>query len=432
MSTIVLNLCISLNFTNSAQFKIKPAIVSKNSMKKPHLIILSLIATLFIAFVHADDATQEKSIGISGNYDNQPSLDTVRVCKYTLTYEDKGSGGDDDVSIYAPHAPAGYYVIGGYAQGDYHKTSACVIVVKPSSTTKNDVKALMVSPIDWDLVWTDEGSGADMDGSVWHPVSPDDEYVCIGSVGQAGYNKPLIPNYRCLHRCLLEKAKTVDYIWSDIGTGARQQVSLYKLRNSGMFYANAGRKKPSGLMDLKSNPVCMIGPDTTDKKHVGTEWVNPDAPQKPSSPPIASSAVSKKPVAKEWVNPDAPPKPSSPPEKMSALGKEPVEEKWVNPDVPKETVPVAKLPAKSLEKFNHIKNAAIGSNAYYIEEGLPLGLEACAEKCLQMDACLSFAYHNLFQECELYNVKGPDAGATWYTNIKSYDYYEKISSGNSK
>jgi hypothetical protein len=237
--------------------------------------ILLLTLLLFLPGLHAAETTL--------------SLDTARVCNYTLAYEDKGSGGDQDVSIYTPKVPTGYYIIGGYAQGDYDRPSGCVLAAKPSSSSTGKAGELLVQPATWQLVWADKGTGAIMDGSVWHPVPPNSNYVCIGSVGQTGYGKPAIPNYRCLHKCLVENVNAANYLWSDKGTGSDNKISMYKLSNSGLFYAIPDRKKPFTLVDLKAKPACYGDIDTMSVMPVEETTVKPvEAPPKKN----------------EWVNPD--------------------------------------------------------------------------------------------------------------------------------
>lgn len=231
------------------------------------------------------------------------SVDTVEVCDYSLAYMDKGSGGRDDLAIYTPKIPAEYYMIGAYAQGDYHKTRQCVIAVKPSTLKNNQDVPLLIKPENWRAIWLDKGSGANMDGSIWHALPPHPDYVCIGSVGQTGYNPPRLPRYRCLHKCLVEEVPVPGFLWSDIGTGAIRPVSLYKLRNTKSFYAQPDRNKPPRLFDLKTDPVCtgtldpvIIGPEASAPAPVNRNrgWVNPDEMQK--QPPPRKG--------KEWVNPD--------------------------------------------------------------------------------------------------------------------------------
>ncbi len=240
------------------------------------------------------------------------SLDTVKVCEYTLTYQDKGSGGDKDMTIYTPLVPGGYHMIGGYAQGNYNRPNQCVIAVKPSASNARQTTPLLIEPANWRLVWADTGSGANMDGSVWQAVSSDKDYLCVGSVGQSGYNKPRISNYRCLHKCLLQGVNVPSFIWSDKGTNASKPVSIYKLANSNSFTARPDRNKPSLVFDLQPSPVCSsnleaVNNTSTVNKEVETmqpppaprksnEWVDPDKVPDAAPPPTGKKNI--------WVNPD--------------------------------------------------------------------------------------------------------------------------------
>jgi len=257
-------------------------------MTKLHKIITYFIL-IFPLFGHA---AEEKLL----------FLDTVQVCKYTLAYQDKGSGGDKDVTIYTPLVPAGYFMIGGYAQGNYNKPKKCVPAVKPSSSNADQITPLLVEPATWQLVWKDTGSGANMDGSIWQPVPPHQDYICVGSVGQNGYNRPSISNYRCLHKCLLQNVNTPDFFWSDIGTHADKPISLYKLVNSNSFHARPDHNKPTLLFDLAPVPACNANLETV----IDELRSQPPAPRK----------------SEEWINPDEVPDAPSPRKKNE----------WVNPD----------------------------------------------------------------------------------------------------
>ena len=181
-------------------------------------------------------------------------LSVQRICQYQLAYEDKGSGGDQDVSFYDPVIPPGYYMIGAIAQGNYWKPSDCVIAVKPDDNPRS--RQLLKAPASWQQIWTDRNSGARMNGSIWRAVTPDRDYVCLGSVAKKGYDQPHYTNYTCVHRCLAQALPAGHYIWSDKGTGAKSNVSIYKLHNSNSFYAEPGYNQPAAVMDLKGNPVC--------------------------------------------------------------------------------------------------------------------------------------------------------------------------------
>ena len=98
-----------------------------------------------------------------------------------------------------PNIPNGYAMIGTYAQANYKEPSDCILAVRP---VDQQSVALLQVPLGWERLWTDKGSGASVDGSIWHPTAQSSEYVCLGSVAQKGYRQPALTNYVCVHQCL--------------------------------------------------------------------------------------------------------------------------------------------------------------------------------------------------------------------------------------
>ena len=86
---------------------------------------------------------------------------------------------------------------------------------------------------------------------MWRAIPPSDEYVCIGTIPQKGYEKPVLPNYRCVNAIFTEKVITNSLIWSDKGSGAKKKVTMFKLPNSGSFVAVEARLAQLETYDLK-------------------------------------------------------------------------------------------------------------------------------------------------------------------------------------
>lgn len=187
--------------------------------------------------------------------DGEVGIETTWACNMQLTYNDKGSGGEQDVMFFHPVTPAGYSLLGGFAQGNHYRASDCVLAVRP---VNKQSEALLTRPQDWERIWTDKNSGSRRDGSIWRGISGNPDYTCLGSMAVEGYSKPAMSNYVCLHQCLLEDIPVTDFIWSDRGTGASQNVSIYKLQNSHYFHAISSYNKPNWLKDIKRNPVCSF------------------------------------------------------------------------------------------------------------------------------------------------------------------------------
>ena len=175
-------------------------------------------------------------------------LDIQRTCSLAKSWNDKGSGADLDGFFYLPVVDSSAYIIGGYGTRK-KKVSAedCVLAVGAS--------ARLVEPIAWELIWLDKGSGARLDGSMWRAVPPSEGYRCIGTVPQIDYEKPSLPNYRCVPAAFTEKVVTSTLIWTDRGSGAKKPVSIFKLPNSGSFVAVPGRMAQIEVVDLRLTPV---------------------------------------------------------------------------------------------------------------------------------------------------------------------------------
>ena len=189
---------------------------------------------------------------------NQPALEIGHSCTFNLQYKDEGSGGNRDISIYDPKVENGFRSIGSYAQGNYNNPKGCITVVKALVTNLPNGKPPLVNPAGYDLIWKDENSGAKMDGSVWQPLAPDSDYVCIGSVGQKGYKQPDINGYSCVHKCLVTKeARTSTPLWTEEGTGATSQVSIYQLPVSQAVLALPGHTAPDSMSDLNPTGMCQ-------------------------------------------------------------------------------------------------------------------------------------------------------------------------------
>lgn len=84
----------------------------------------------------------------------------------------------------------------------------------------------LAPPVDYQRIWTDRGSGGDQDGSVWAPVAPPG-YQCLGSVAAAGYDKPSTDLVRCV-KSLYLVAGTAVKVWDDTGSGADGDLGIWQ------------------------------------------------------------------------------------------------------------------------------------------------------------------------------------------------------------
>lgn len=105
---------------------------------------------------------------------------------FNLIWNDKGSGADEDIAIWRPSPPSGYYLLGDVATSTYDRPTRSSLVVRGLT---NDALA---RPVGFSQVWTDRGSGADSDVKIMK-ILPPHGYVCLGDVAVNSYGG--IPDY---------------------------------------------------------------------------------------------------------------------------------------------------------------------------------------------------------------------------------------------
>jgi len=183
--------------------------------------------------------------GTSRVSQGEPSLYVSYTSNYNFVYNDTGSGSDADVTIWRPSpSDVNYFIVGDYAQGNYGSPAGSSIIV--SAVNDDPDHPLLKEPLRYEQIWNDKGSGGDYDGSIWRPVAPDG-YVALGCVGNQGYDQPTITNYRCIRKDMATDAAAGAWIWSDGGSGADNDVSLYQNAGaSGLFVAQGNYNPYTG------------------------------------------------------------------------------------------------------------------------------------------------------------------------------------------
>jgi hypothetical protein len=132
----------------------------------------------------------------------------------------------------APDSLPGYFPLGDFAtpgldniNGNTIVAVVCEGIAEDGDTSKG--KALS-APDDFERVWRDTKSRADADCTIWRPVPPAG-YVALGLVCSNGRDKPLPNTVRCVRADLVIAASISDMIWSDIGSGAKQDFSAWAI-----------------------------------------------------------------------------------------------------------------------------------------------------------------------------------------------------------
>ena len=83
----------------------------------------------------------------------------------------------------------------------------------------------------YELIWKDEGSSADRDVSIWRPIDNQYGYYPLGDVAVASHKYPTIitMTVTALESDALKKPASCEEVWNDKGSGADEDVTVYKL-----------------------------------------------------------------------------------------------------------------------------------------------------------------------------------------------------------
>lgn len=125
----------------------------------------------------------------------------MRTQPSKLIWNDRGSGADKDGSFWEASIPKfnRYRLLGDAACGQSNEiTSPCESILMILDNNDGVVKA----PVKSERIWTDAGSGADQDVSIWRLVPPSG-YKCLGMAAVRRHNPgPDLQNYRCVKKGL--------------------------------------------------------------------------------------------------------------------------------------------------------------------------------------------------------------------------------------
>jgi hypothetical protein len=132
-------------------------------------------------------------------------LTVSAVTEFTKIWDDRRTGAKPyNIGFFAPVVPSGYHALGHYAERTHLGARGCVLVVKDIGADRPGATPLLSSPVDYQLVWIDKGTGGKYgDVSIWQPV-PLGGYVALGYVATPGhYMKPSLDAIKCVHMGLV-------------------------------------------------------------------------------------------------------------------------------------------------------------------------------------------------------------------------------------
>ncbi|TEY87518.1 hypothetical protein BOTCAL_0001g00440 [Botryotinia calthae] len=142
-------------------------------------------------------------------------LRVTMTSAFNWVWNDKGSGATKNFEAYHPVSQGDLRPLGSLGFSSYNerngKFAALLVGKNPSSSGT----AAVASPTGYDLIWRDEKSGGDHDGSFWRPRAPSG-YVSLGDVCSGSWNAPSNDKIWCVRADLVQnsnhfKAK----VWDD-------------------------------------------------------------------------------------------------------------------------------------------------------------------------------------------------------------------------
>ncbi|MEZ3183214.1 Vps62-related protein [Streptomyces pimonensis] len=166
------------------------------------------------------------------------ALEIAVTDQFVRLWDDRGSGATLHGAFFDPllteemHG-TGWRVLGSLGHvGDHQDITGKRATILARNA---DPGAEMVKPpVDFRLIWKDQGSGAELNGSVWRPVPPEG-YVCLGDVWHREWDKPEARWYGCIRqehagRAYVRQGQIGDLIWWDKRSGASANVATYSIQ----------------------------------------------------------------------------------------------------------------------------------------------------------------------------------------------------------
>lgn len=155
-----------------------------------------------------------------GNLQFRDLIDIKMVHGFQWAYDDRGTGSDDDLTVYRPDMSGadGYHSLGELAINGRHAPKTTFVV--------RDSGDLLAPPTDYSLIWKDSGSGGTYDVSFWLPQAPAG-YTCLGVVTQLNYSKPSTDRIRCIKSDHVLRG-VARKVWDDSGSGADWDLGIWR------------------------------------------------------------------------------------------------------------------------------------------------------------------------------------------------------------
>ncbi|KAJ6530576.1 FDS protein [Mycena capillaripes] len=145
---------------------------------------------------------------------------------------DSGSGAYLDIATWAPCTDYEWFYLGQAVSSSYEEIPIVWII--------SGIHDSLAPVSRWEKVWDNSGSRSARDLALWRGVSDDPNYVVMGGIlsDNAGHTPPTAQQtdgIMAIRRDLVIE-DTTEQVWTDAGTGATQDGSVWKtIGNAGDF-----------------------------------------------------------------------------------------------------------------------------------------------------------------------------------------------------
>ncbi|MFJ6783244.1 Vps62-related protein [Streptomyces yangpuensis] len=243
-------------------------------------------------------------------------LELAFTDQLTWCWDDEDTGGKHWVSFWHPTAPKGFLPLGtvaipawgsanlnpktGAKKIEDHVVALCV---RETGETRPGMGPALASPVSYEKIWTDVGTGGKYKGSLWRPIPPKG-YVALGCVAPKDtYEEPPLDAVTCVRADLTDHAKA-HFVYSDKGTGGKQDVSVWQnnvppayvdntsgdtraLIAANTFTSHAAYSEPNSLPSMRV--LCLPMPVKKTPWGAEPELANRSRPAERTSPVTANT-----------------------------------------------------------------------------------------------------------------------------------------------
>ncbi|KAJ6588613.1 FDS protein [Mycena capillaripes] len=144
--------------------------------------------------------------------------------------DDSGSGARTDLASWRPELDVGWFYLGQSPSDNWDSAPTGIIIQPLEPDALREIVA-------WERVWDDAGSGKRRDYSLWRGVPPSIDYVVVGGIfstnpGHAEPDHQQKHGIMAIRRDLVVPDNTSN-VWTDAGSKAKKDGSVWKTMGTG-------------------------------------------------------------------------------------------------------------------------------------------------------------------------------------------------------